>query len=131
MPETDTDSERDVTRTEPSTTAASDAAESDGATENESLPALTDVRPHAAGGEAVVVAFENGARLRYRERGDRVVEVWESPDGDRRTREREVDGGREAAALRAVGAYLSFEDRRRAAFVWGGENVATLFGDRA
>lgn len=123
MPETDTDGERDVSR-EPSTTA-----ESDGASEDESLPALAAVRPHAGGGEAVVVAFENGARLRYRERGDRVVEVWESPDGERLTRERDLDGGAESAALRAVAAYLSFERRERAAFVWGRENVATLLGE--
>lgn len=93
-----------------------------------SLPAVTNVRPHADGGEAVVVTFGNGARLRYRERGECVVEVWESPDGERVTRERQADWGREAAALRSLAAYLSFGSRERAAFVWGPENVATLLG---
>ncbi len=93
------------------------------------LPAVTCVRPHAEGGAAVVVAFENGARLRYRDREDGVVETVVSPGGDRLTHERDLDGPHEAA-LRSLAAYLSFGDRERARFVWGAATVETLLGER-
>ncbi len=98
------------------------------------LPAVTAVRPHAAGGNAVVVGFENGAELRYRTAspGDEGVvrETWVGPDGECLRRERTADAGPEALALRSVGAYCSFDDSAHAAFVWGEANVRTLLGER-
>jgi hypothetical protein len=106
------------------------------------LPAVVAVRPHAEGDTTTVIRFENGAELRYRPHettgdtetagdtadgeGGVVTETWVSPDGDRVTRVREGDP--ERLALRTLGAYLSFESRSRAVFVWGEENVRTLFG---
>lgn len=99
------------------------------------LPAIVGVRTRARieGRDAVVVRFENGARLRYVDREGGVREGWLPPDGDEpaRTNDRATDGDEPAAtlALRAVGAYLSFDGRARAAFVWGERNVATLLGE--
>jgi hypothetical protein len=99
------------------------------------LPAVVEVRTRARveGRDAVVVRFENGARLRYVDREGGVREDWLPPDGDEpaRTNDRasDGDGSAEALALRAVGAYLSFDGRARAAFVWGERNVATLLGE--
>jgi len=97
------------------------------------LPAVVEVRTRVRerGTDAVVVRFANGARLRYREGNDAVEEGWLPPDGDEAsvTSRREADAGAEALALRAVGEYLSFGSRRRAAFVWGEENLAALLGE--
>lgn len=97
------------------------------------LPAIVDVRTRVRerGADAVVVRFANGARLRYREGSDAVEEAWLPPGGDEPavTTPRAADVGAEALALRAVGEYLSFDSRRRAAFVWGEENLAALLGE--
>lgn len=106
------------------------------ATEQETeLPAVTTVRTRVIDGgrETVVVAFENGAQIRYREVEDGVAEAWVRPGadpGDPAVRYvREADAGAEVLALRVLGEYLSFDGRHRAQFVWGEENVATLLGE--
>jgi hypothetical protein len=99
------------------------------------LPAVVAVRTRVVEGsrEAVVVEFANGAQVRYRQRDGRVEEVWVPPGTDPADatvrHDREADAGVEAVALRLVGEYLSFDDRRRAEFVWGAENTAALLGD--
>jgi hypothetical protein len=94
-----------------------------------SLPDLSAVRTQATvgGHDAVVVHFANGARLRYVQTEDAVHEEWLPPGADTpaRTTER-TDTGLAAAALNAVGEYLSFDDRARAAFVWGTENLEVV-----
>jgi hypothetical protein len=92
------------------------------------LPAVERVRTRAEAGGAVVVAFASGAKLRCREHEDGVVEVWTGPDGDRYRQVRETDASHEEATLRTLGAYLSFDGRERAAFVWGERRVETLLG---
>ena len=99
------------------------------------LPAVDAIRAQARddhGNHAVIVRFASGARLRYRDREDGIVEEWFGPDDDHpaRSHERDHDGGPRALALEAVGSYLSFDDVARARFVWGAENVdALLDGD--
>jgi len=106
-------------------------------TASESLPDVVGVRTRAIDGgrETVVVEFANGAEIRYRapaEAGASVAEVWVAPDDDpddpTLVNERAADAGTEALALRSVGAYLSFDDRRRAEFVWGERNLTALLG---
>jgi hypothetical protein len=99
------------------------------------LPAIVGVRTRVVEEStegAVVVRFANGARLRYRETAAGIEEAWVPPDGDPGdpavTHAREADVGTEALALRTIGEYLSFDDRRRAEFVWGETNVAVLLG---
>ena len=103
-------------------------AESDGP-----LPAVVDVRTRVRerGQDAVVVRFDNGARLRYREADDAVEEAWLGPESEQPavTNRREGEAGAEALALRALGEYLSFDSRRRAAFVWGERNLTALLGE--
>jgi hypothetical protein len=101
----------------------------------ESLPDVVGVRTRSveAGRRTVVVAFDNGAELRYREPaevGDPVEEAWRPPDTEEATvvNERSEDAGPEALALRTVGEYLSFDGERRARFVWGEENLDALLG---
>jgi hypothetical protein len=95
------------------------------------LPAIVRVRTQATvrGNDAVVVRFATGARLRYVETGNAVREEWLPPDADEpvRTVER-PDADRAELALNAVGEYLTFDGRDRAAFVWGSENVAVVTG---
>lgn len=97
------------------------------------LPAVVGVRTRVRerATDAVVVRFANGARLRYREAGDSFEEAWLPPGGEEPalTSRRDADAGAEALALRAVGEYLSFDSRRRAAFVWGEEILAALLGE--
>lgn len=117
-------SETERTRAVPGTAAESETA----------LPAVTTVRTRAIddGCETVVVEFANGAQLRYRETADGIEEAWVRPDGDPAdpavTHVREAEAGAEALALRTLGEYLSFDGRRRAAFVWGEANVAAIVG---
>jgi hypothetical protein len=104
------------------------------ATETE-LPAVTTIRTRVieAGCEAVAVEFANGAQVRYRETEAGIEEAWIRPGADPAdpavTHVREADAGAEALALRTLGEYLSFDGRRRAAFVWGEENVAAILGE--
>lgn len=107
-------------------------------TASESLPDVVGVRTRALdrGRETVVVEFENDAEVRYRtpaEAGDPIVEAWVAPDDDPAdptvVNERSADVGAEALALRTVGEYLSFDDRRRAEFVWGERNLTALLGE--
>lgn len=95
------------------------------------LPPIVRVRTQATirGRDAVVVRFGTGARLRYVDIGDAVREEWLPPDADEpaRTVDR-PDGDRAALALNAIGEYLTFEDRDRAAFVWGVRNVELVTG---
>ncbi|MFC7229597.1 hypothetical protein N0B31_19520 [Salinirubellus salinus] len=107
-------------------------------TGTETLPDVVGVRTRVVdrGRETVVVEFENGAELRYRapaEDGAPVEEAWVAPGADPAdptvVNERGADAGEEALALRAVGEYLSFDDRRRAAFVWGERNLSALLGE--
>ncbi len=97
------------------------------------LPTIVGVRTRVRerGADAVVMEFANGARLRYREGGGAVEEAWLPPEDEEPavTNRREADAGAEALALRTVGEYLSFGSRRRAAFVWGEENLAALLGE--
>jgi hypothetical protein len=99
------------------------------------LPAIVAVRTRVVEGsrEAVVVEFANGAQVRYRDREADIEEVWVPPGTDPADatvrHDRDADAGVEAVALRLVGEYLSFDDRSRAAFVWGTENTAALLGD--
>lgn len=100
---------------------------------DESLPAVVDVRTRVRerGRDAVVVAFANGARLRFRETDGPVEEAWLPPGATEPAvvNDRETEAGAEALALRAVGEYLSFDGRRRAAFVWGEENARAVLGE--
>lgn len=93
------------------------------------LPDLEAVRTQATvrGHDAVVVRLANGARLRYVAVEGTVREEWLPPgeDAPERTVER-PDTELTRAALNAVGEYLSFDDRRRAAFVWGDENLEVV-----
>ena len=99
------------------------------------LPAIVEIRTRVVvdGDDAVEVRFANGARLRYREREADIEERWVAPDGTVEdpavTHTRTAEVGAEALALRTVGEYLSFDDRRRAEFVWGAENTAALLGE--
>lgn len=97
---------------------------------------MTRILPHATvpdtDRDAVVVRFGNGARLRYVEAGpdaEGVSEAWFAPedpeDDPSRSWNREAESVA-AAALGAVGAYLTFNSRRRAEFVWGEANVGVL-----
>lgn len=97
---------------------------------------MTRILPHATvpgtDRDAVVVRFGNGARLRYAEAGpdaEEVREAWFAPedpeDDPSRVHDRDVESVA-AAALGAVGAYLTFDSRRRAEFVWGEANVEVL-----
>jgi hypothetical protein len=104
-----------------------------------SLPAVVAVRTRVRkrGRDAVVIEFANGARLRYRETDGPVEEAWLPPGADTAdaadppvVNERETEADAESLALRAVGEYLSFDGRRRAAFVWGERNLAVLLGER-
>lgn len=104
----------------------------------ETLPDVVGVRTRVVdrGRETVVVEFGNGAELRYRAptEGDRAVEeAWVAPGDDPTAptvvNERPADAGTEALALRAIGEYLSFDGRTRAAFVWGEENLTALLGE--
>lgn len=103
--------------------------------ETTDLPAIVEVRTRVVvdGDDAVDVRFGNGARLRYREREAVIEEQWVAPDGSVEdpavTHTRTAEVGTEALALRTVGEYLSFDDRRRAEFVWGAENTAALLGE--
>jgi hypothetical protein len=84
--------------------------------------------------EVVVLEFGNGGAVRYRPVDGTVEERWVPPEAGptdpARVVEREADGtGRGAAeslALRTLGEYLSFDDRRHAAFVWGEANLDAL-----
>lgn len=104
------------------------------ATPDGDLPAITRVRTRVVEGttddHAVVIAFENGAEIRYRDTDDAVREAWVPPaeDDPAVVHEREDEPVR-AVALGTVGAYLSFDGRTRAAFVWGEENVDVLLGE--
>lgn len=95
------------------------------------LPPIVRVRTQATvrGNDAVVVRFETGARLRYVDAEDAVCEEWLPPDAAEpaRTVER-PDADRAEVALNAVGEYLTFDGRDRAAFVWGAENVELITG---
>ncbi|WP_276259533.1 hypothetical protein [Haloglomus litoreum] len=103
--------------------------------EDTDLPAIVAVRTRAVEGDrrAVVVAFENGAAVRYRRRDGSIEERWIPPEGSPEdpaaTHRRDADAGVEALALRLVGEYLSFDGRRRAAFVWGETNTNALLGE--
>jgi hypothetical protein len=106
-------------------------------TASESLPDVVGVRTRAIDGgrETVVVEFANGAEVRYRapeEAGEPVAEVWVAPDDDpgdpTLVNDRAADVGAEVLALRTVGEYLSFDDRRRAEFVWGEQNLTAVLG---
>lgn len=107
-------------------------------TDTERLPDVVGVRTRVVDGgrETVVVAFENGAEIRYRApaEGDCLIEeAWVAPTDDPTApsvvNERAADAGAEALALRAVGEYLSFDGRARARFVWGEENLTALLGE--
>jgi hypothetical protein len=113
-------------------------AGADGDPGDDPLPPVTKVLTHATvpgtDRDAVVVRFGNGARLRYAEAGQDdgetgVREAWFAPadpdDDPSRVHEREAESVA-AAALGAVGAYLTFDTRRRAEFVWGEANVEVL-----
>jgi hypothetical protein len=113
-------------------------AGADGDPGDDPLPPVTKVLTHATvpgtDRKAVVVRFGNGARLRYAEAGQDdgetgVREAWFAPadpdDDPSRVHEREAESVA-AAALGAVGAYLTFDTRRRAEFVWGEANVEVL-----
>jgi len=95
------------------------------------LPPVVRVRTQATvrGHDAVVIRFGTGARLRYVETEDAVSEEWLPPDADEpaKTNER-PDADRAELALNAVGEYLTFDGRDRAAFVWGEENVEIVVG---
>jgi len=107
--------------------ATSDEREADAA----ALPPIVRVRTQATvrGRDAVVVRFATGARLRYVDTGDAVREEWLPPEADEpaRTVER-PDADRAELALNAVGEYLTFDGRDRAAFVWGADNVELIAG---
>lgn len=100
-------------------------------TDDAALPPVVRVRTQAMVRErdAVVVRFGTGARLRYVDTGDAVSEEWLPPDADEpvRTVDR-PDADRTELALNAVGEYLTFDGRDRAAFVWGAENVDVITG---
>lgn len=74
-----------------------------------------------------MLRFANEARLRYVATATAVREEWLPPGAEApaRTAQRE-DTDLETAALHAVGEYLSFDDRARAAFVWGTENLEVV-----
>jgi hypothetical protein len=98
------------------------------------LPAVTRVRTRVLEGptddHAVVLAFENGAEIRYRETAEAIHEAWVPPDDDDPAVVHEREGeSAEALALGTVGGYLSFDGRTRATFVWGEENVGVLLGE--
>lgn len=113
-----------------------------------------EVRPraHAAatGDPLVELRFENGAKLRYRAASDGIREEWFGPTDDSPAQshiatapvEHDADGTADVSvgdrpstrvlsdrALCSVSTYLSFDDRRQAAFVWGEDNVAVLLGE--
>lgn len=129
------------------TGTAAGAASDDG---NGALPALDTVRPRATTGDgdpAVEIRFENGAMIRYRAAGDGIEEEWFAPEAGAATHSHaadlpNADGGSNRSengaptrsdlsdrALCTVASYLSFGDRRRAAFSWGKANVAVLLGE--
>lgn len=102
------------------------------------LPAVERVRTQArvpgTDRDAVVVRFANGARLRYSRTadGDAVAEAWFPPDAADPAvvnERRDAGASPKAVALDALGAYLTFDDRARAEFVWGERNVAALLGE--
>jgi hypothetical protein len=92
------------------------------------LPDLSAVRTQATvrGRDAVVLRFANGARLRYVRAEETIREEWLPPDDDAPARTVDRDADLATAALNAVGEYLSFDDRRRATFVWGAENLEVV-----
>lgn len=100
-------------------------------TDPTALPPIVRVRTQATvrGRDAVVVRFGTGARLRYVDTGNAVREEWLPPTADEpaRTVER-ADADRAELALNAVGEYLTFDGRDRAAFVWGTDNVEIVTG---
>lgn len=97
------------------------------------LPAVTKIRTRVRVGDedAVVVRFANGPRLRFQETDDGVEEAWFPPDTTEPTvtNVKREDVTAETLALRVVGEYLSFNNRRRAAFVWGKQNLEALLGE--
>lgn len=132
----------------PNATGAAAGAASDDS--SSALPALDAVRPRATTGDgdpAVEIRFENGATIRYRAAGDGIEEEWFAPEASAATRSHPADlpnaddgsdGSENGAptrsdlsdrALCTVASYLSFGDRRRAAFSWGNGNVAVLLGE--
>ncbi|MFB6117111.1 hypothetical protein [Halosegnis sp.] len=103
------------------------AVETAGTRTAAALPAIVGVRTQAtvAGHDAIVIRFESGARLRYVD-DDPVREEWLAPGDETPTRTNRRETPVQEAALGAVGAYLSFDDRAHASFVWGEENVDVL-----
>lgn len=124
------------------TGAATGTANDDG-----TLPALASVRPRATtadGDPAVEIRFENGATIRYRAADDGIEEAWIAPGETESTRSHAADlpnagdgsgdgpptrSALSDRALCTVASYLSFDDRRRAAFSWGDANVSVLLGE--
>ncbi|CCQ37289.1 uncharacterized protein Nmlp_3151 [Natronomonas moolapensis 8.8.11] len=120
------------------TEAATETATDDG-----TLPELESVRPRATtadGDPTVEIRFENGATICYRAADDGIEEAWIAPGETEPTRSHAADlpsvgddtptrSALSDRALCTVASYLSFDDRRRAAFSWGDANVSVLLGE--
>lgn len=131
------------------------ASTTDDGVDEAGLPELSGVRPRsrtAEGDPAVVLRFENGARIRYRAADDGIREEWFDAMGDEPARSHTVaavvphdaDGRDDVAtgdrpdtrtltdrALCTVSSYLNFDSRLAAEFAWGDANVAVLCDDPA